>query len=371
LQHPRIAAGSAACRAVAISEGGSVSLAVSRVSRETPAPPSCSTPCRRRGAPKPGEGGSTFLSSFVVKGSPLSHICIILSHSGAGSPRNPLSPSLTVRQSNSRVYKFPGAISFPKPGCRWEFPAPCQALPAGCQDFTLVHLLGYTKGSRGFTQFHLLGWSSRLATGVGSPWSRRRALDVWIFAMICYRVASAAAPPQRSPCRIRMSISRISRSRSIAAVRDQNIRPHSPFGFRISFGFRDSDFGFRGRSRALCQNDPQLKPSIFPPQVCQNGTKPPSDPKYLRSAKGPPSLCQGLDAHGTPVFIGLPRVPRVPRVLAGGWGAQSPTRCSAFDVRLFGVRCFSGFNPCPSVVNHPILSEVCPGLSEICQRSAP
>jgi hypothetical protein len=31
-------------------------------------------------------------------------------------------------------------------------------------------------------------------------------------------------------------------------------------------------------------------------------------------------FAKGWDPHGRPVFIGLPRVPRVPRVLAGGWG---------------------------------------------------
>jgi hypothetical protein len=66
-------------------------------------------------------------------------------------------------------------------------------------------------------------------------------------------------------------------------------------------------------------------------------------------AKGLPGVCQGLDPHRWPVFIGLPRVPRVPRVLAGGWGrgggALRIADCGfgdrPFDVQcsMFSVRC--------------------------------
>jgi hypothetical protein len=95
-----------------------------------------------------------------------------------------------------------------------------------------------------------------------------------------------------------------------------------------------------------------------------------------RNISGLPRVCQGFakgwDPHGRPVFIGLPRVPRVPRVLAGGWGwgSQSPTRCSAFDVQR------SMFSSFPVLTPHQnsrfcLVSEVVRDLSDICQRSGP
>jgi hypothetical protein len=81
---------------------------------------------------------------------------------------------------------------------------------------------------------------------------------------------------------------------------------NSDFGFLSDFGIRISDVALWSALCALCQNDSQFLSKL------RNRSSSQSLPRVRQG------FAKGYDPHGRPVFIGLPRVPRVPRVLAGG-----------------------------------------------------